>query len=134
MSQTFEERLIDACVAQFFSPTWSMQYVWDPNTSRNEPQMVTMPSAASRIASEAFSQRREEILEKVQDYVSVEDIAEALWERIRDDLIKRLVSSYTGLFTDYDKARQALREEINKRIADELAKRALAAMDDGVTT
>jgi hypothetical protein len=128
VSQSFEERIFDAVVGQFFAPQPTVEYVYNPATNQSEPRPGHAPSAAARVAADIWAQQREQILAAVKERLVIEEVAEALAAKITDDVVNRLVSS-PSLYNGYDRERDAMRKLVNERVADELARRALAKMD-----
>lgn len=126
---SFEDRLFAAVVDRFFAPEWvSMMMMFNQQTGQSEPMMTQMPSPAARVAADIFNAKQSQILEAVKDKVDLDALADKLWERIQAGVIERLTS--TGWMSSYDKDRDKLRQMINERVADELARRTLAQMDE----
>ena len=127
MSQ-FEDQLMAAVVAQFFTPVMHQTPTFNPQTGQHEMQTTYGASAAARVAHDIWTAKQHEIVRSVQDRLSVDDIAEALAKKITDDIVERMTT--TRMYHGYDKDREQMRALVNARIADELARRALAKMDD----
>lgn len=125
--KTFEDRIMDAVVLQFFSPQVLMTPVFNPNSGMTEVQTHYGESPAARVARDIWTAKHAEIVEAVKDRLSVEDIADALAARVTADVVDRMTK--TGMWTNYDADREKMRQMVNERIADELARRALEKMD-----
>lgn len=123
---SFEDRLFGAIVDRFFAPELVSTMSYNAQTGQSEPILAQMPSPAARVATDIFNAKSDKILEAVKDKVDLDALAEKLWERIQAGVIERLTGN-TGWRTN---DREKLRQMINERIADELARRALAKMDE----
>lgn len=126
---SFEDRLFAAVVDRFFAPEWVSMMSYNSQTGQSEPMMGQMPSPAARVAADIFTAKQGEILEAVKDKVDLDALADKLWERIEAGVIARLTN--TGWSASYDDDRGKLRQMINERVADELARRTLAHIDEG---
>jgi hypothetical protein len=127
VSQSFEERIFDAVVGQFFAPQPTVEFVYNPATGQSEPRPGHAPSASARVAADIWAQQREQILVAVKERLVIEEVAAALAEKITKDTVERLTS--TRPYSGFDRDQAEMRRMVNERIADELARRALAKMD-----
>lgn len=124
---SWEDRLMTAVVAQFFAPQWQQTTLFNPATGQNEMSMVQTMAPAARVAHDIFSSRHGEILAAVKERVDMDELAEKVWERVRDDLMEKLTA--TGWLSVHEPERKVMRDRMNELIAQELARRTLEKMD-----
>jgi hypothetical protein len=103
VSQSFEERIFDAVVGQFFAPQPTVEFVYNPATGQSEPRPGHAPSASARVAADIWAQQREQILVAVKERLVIEEVAAALAEKITKDTVERLTSTrpYSGFDRDH---------------------------------
>jgi hypothetical protein len=125
---SFEDRIMQAVVAQFFAPQWQQMQIFNPSTGAPEMQLVQHQAPVARISYDIFAAKHDEILEAVKERIDIEELADAIAGRIKDDVVDRMTK--TGMWSStFDREREEMRTLVNRRIADELARRALEKMD-----
>lgn len=116
----FETAIMQAIVDRFFEPV-----VVGTDYSTGNPIMGQSP--VGQVAQAIYDAKRGEIIEVLKDRLSVDVVADALAKRITEDVVTRMTSK--SMWSSYDHDQQRMRTLVNERIADELARRALAKMD-----
>lgn len=124
----FEEQIVQAVVAQFFAPQMSQMPMFNPSTNQMEVQTYFTQSGAARVASDIWAAKQQEITRLVKDKISIDEIAQAVSNKISQDIINRLTD--TRMYSGYDRDKEEMRKMVKERLADEFAKRALAQMDE----
>lgn len=122
---SWEDRIFNAIVGQFFAPVYS------GNGGDGNPLFAQ--SGLSALATSMFQARRTEILNAVSEHLTADEIAEAVAERVANDIITRIGRPSSGNSFNYDpyeRDRDAMRKLVNERVADELARRAIAKIDE----
>lgn len=127
-----EEVICEAIVRRFFEPSVTgIEFVPGPwvdgrQTMAPTPKYGTAPLAD--VATQMYLRNKDDLAERIWSRIDVDDLADRMAVKITEGLLVETGSRW-GNFTAEAPQVTALKEAVNKRLADELTRRALAKLD-----
>ena len=127
VDKPFEERIFDAIVDRFFEPTVSTSMVV---TDSGQPMLnhYINPSPIAVLAKSIYDQHQTRIFEAIKDRIDMDAVVDGVWERIKNEMVQRLLDS--SYYSQWRTQQEQLRKRMYELVAEELARRTIAKMDE----
>lgn len=128
-----EEVICDAIVRRFFEPivsSYTMQPsgMWDNGVQQMAPQPIYREAPLAAVTRQMYADNVRDLASKIWERLDVDALAGNIAEQMAAKLFEGRPTKWDGYGSEPAEV-AALKAEVNKRLADELTRRALAKMD-----